>query len=384
MKPIARLASSQSLQFIACAGCGFLLGLAGCSAPGSPQPGKPADPVARTRFWKPYLLFIQATPYPRLYVEVDAVEGLAPDDESLGRLRDFLAAHCAKPAGIQIVRHSLIPRTQARGMAPDALARKYLAGPDRDASTPPTAFIYVLFFDTALSRDPGTKATPGVAGTASPQPAVKPANPHANLLPYPAIITIDPLFNGPLNAPKISRLTGPILQHEAGHLLGLGLNPAHASDSHCREKSCLMYREARLGELLSGELWGDVLGSHAVPGLRLCANCEADAQAHAREPSPWNLCFVGPVLVRREAGYHVLALPGRLKLVVGPFAEQDAWEFARETHAEPVQAMETDSLFLAAATVKPEARSDRAQLRATLKRARQDPLDTVRQIAAKL
>ena len=384
VKQVAQLTSSQSIQSVIFVCCGLLLGLAGCSSPGSPQPGKLADPVARTSFWKPYLLFIQATPYPRLYVEVDAVEGMAPDDESLRRLREFLGAFCAKPAGIQIVRDSVIPRVQARGIAPGALARKYLAGPDRDASAPPAAFIYVLFFDTALSRDAGTNAPRGAAATASLRPSAQAVAPHADLLPYPAIIFADPLFNGPLNAPKLSRLFGPILQHEAGHLLGLGRNPTHAADLHCRETSCLMYREYSPAELLLAEIWADTLGTNSAPRLRLCANCQADAQAYAREPIPSNLHFFGPVFVRSEAGYQVLALPGRLKLVVGQFDERDAWEFARAVQSEAFKRTEADSSFLAIGTVKPEARQDRARLRETLKRARQDPLDAVRAVAAQL
>ncbi len=374
--------SSQNIHLVFCVFCGLLC-LAGCSSPGSPQIGKLADPVARTSFWKPYLLFIQATPCPRLYVEVDAVEGMAPDEESLRRLRDFLAAHCAKPAGIQIVRDSVIPRAQTRGITPEALARKYLAGPNRDAGAPPAAFIYVLFFDTALSRDRGKNAIRGVVETASLNPSANPVAPHVDLLPYPAVIFADPQVNGPLNVPKLSQVMGEILQHEAGHLLGIGRNPTHAIGLHCREKSCLMYREYSTEELLTREVWADVLGPNAVPRMRLCANCEADVQAFAREPSPSNLRFVGPVFVRSEAGYQVFALPGRLELVVGQFDERDAWEFARSTQAEEFKPIGADSI-IATGTVKPEARQDRARLRETLKRAKQDPLDMVRVVAAKL
>jgi len=367
--------SSQGVLHVFCVGCGILLGLLGCSS----EPGRLVDPVARTNFWKPYLLFIQSTPYSRLYVEVDTVEGMAPDDESLRSLQDFLTAHCTKPAGIQIVRDSVIPRDQARGIAPGSLARKYLAGPHQDASESPAAFIYVLFFDAALSRDPG----PGVASTTTPSLKAKLEFPHAELLPYPASVYADPQVNGPLKAPKVSRLWGQLLQHEAGHLLGLGRNPTHSAGGHCLEKSCIMYAYYSPFELLMREIWADDPNSNPVLPARFCANCEADAQAYVREPSPSNLRFVGPVLVRLEPGYQVLALPDRLKLVVGRFDEQDAWDFMRAVKEEPLKPTGTDSPIVTG-KIKPEARQDQVQLRETLKRAKQDPLDIVRMLAAKL
>src|SRR5437667_9068726 len=147
-----RPAASFTPQILV-ASFGVLLGcLTGCASPNATRPDKPAVPIELRSFWKPHLLFLQSAPHPRLYVEVDAVEGTAPDDESLRRLQEFLEAHCAKPAGIQIVRDGVIPREQARGIAPLALARRFMSGPKGDSNSPPAAYIYILFFDTALSR----------------------------------------------------------------------------------------------------------------------------------------------------------------------------------------------------------------------------------------
>lgn len=352
---------------------GVLFGcLTGCASPKATRPDKPADPVELRSFWKPHLLFLKSAPHPGLYVEVDAVEGMAPDDESLRRLLEFLEAHCAKPAGIQIVRDTVIPREQARGVAPVALARRYMSGPKGETNSPPAAFIYILFFDTALSRDGGTNRN---------RSAVSPITPHAILWPYPALIFADPQINGPLKAPKLSLLFGSILQHEAGHLFGLGRNPAHCADGHCQEESCLMYPEYSVSERLAQELFAEIGG---FPRTRLCSKCEGDVKAYASEPGPSNLRFVGPVLVRSEPGYEVFTLADRLKIVVGKFDVEDVWKFARTTRNEPLQLASRGATITLSAWVKPEVRRDRALFWEILQRVRRDPDSVVRRAASLL
>src|SRR5205807_3329775 len=76
--------------------------LTGCSTPQSPGAGSNSDLVQATGFCQPYLMYILASPHPRLYVEVDAVEGCAPSQVTLNKLRDFLTAYCDKPGGIEV------------------------------------------------------------------------------------------------------------------------------------------------------------------------------------------------------------------------------------------------------------------------------------------
>src|SRR6185369_2570676 len=97
--------------------------VAGCSTPGASQ--SRVDSVQLTSFWQPHLLYLLDSPHPRIYVEVDAVEGCAPDDATLNKLRDFLAAHCRKPEGIEIARSDVILLKDARGVPSKALARKF-------------------------------------------------------------------------------------------------------------------------------------------------------------------------------------------------------------------------------------------------------------------
>jgi hypothetical protein len=73
-------------------------------------------------FWQPHLLYLQSTVHPRLYVEVDAVEGCEPADATLNKIREFLTTYCKKPGGIEIVRSDVIPIKEAKGLPRYGLA----------------------------------------------------------------------------------------------------------------------------------------------------------------------------------------------------------------------------------------------------------------------
>src|SRR2546426_3235292 len=104
--------------------------LASCSTPNPRLSREGSDVIEIPESWKPNLLYLLASPHPRLYVEVDAVEGCAPNDVTLQNLRDFLSKYCNKPDGIEIVRSDVIPIEPARGISEKGLARKYINGPD--------------------------------------------------------------------------------------------------------------------------------------------------------------------------------------------------------------------------------------------------------------
>src|SRR5437867_306582 len=128
----------------------YCLVLAGCSTPVA-RKSQANSGFAQTP-QKTHLLYLLPSPHSRLYVEVDAVEGFEPKDIALQKLEEFLSAHCDKPDGIEVVRSDVIPKEAARGISPRALARKYINGPDKITASPP-AFMYVLFYNYALSRD---------------------------------------------------------------------------------------------------------------------------------------------------------------------------------------------------------------------------------------
>src|SRR5258708_3204415 len=141
--------------------------LATCSTPTAPLSQRDSDAAQIPESWKPNLLYLLASPHPRLYVEVDAVEGCAPDEGELQKLRNFLSAYCNKPDGIEVVRSDLIPIRAAKGILPVTLARRYVNGPPKKNASP-HAFMYVLFYDAPLTPASSTRKAGSTAPTTKP------------------------------------------------------------------------------------------------------------------------------------------------------------------------------------------------------------------------
>src|ERR1044071_768804 len=110
--------------------------LTGCSIPTARRSQADSDIVKIPESWTPHLLYLLPSPHPRLYVEVDAVEGCMPDQAALQKLRDFLSKYCNKPDGIEIVGSDVIPIETARGISEKELARKFLNGPPKTTGSP--------------------------------------------------------------------------------------------------------------------------------------------------------------------------------------------------------------------------------------------------------
>jgi hypothetical protein len=83
--------------------------------------------------------------------------------------------------------------------------------------------------------------------------------------------------------------------------------------------------------------------------------------------------------VRSEAGYHVLSLPSRVRLIVGDLVEQDCRDFAKAARLNPPAKNETYS----DGQVKPELLDQPTKALEILKRAKADPYETVRRAAAR-
>jgi hypothetical protein len=242
-------------------------------------------------------LYILASPHPRLYVEVDAVAGYAPDEATLNDLRDFLTRYCNKPGGIEIVRGDVIPVETARGIPPKALARKNLHGPPEDPPAPPPAFLYVLYYDAAVCGKPVAAETGHPALRMARGQGAWQEKPRMDRLPYPAIY-----MNTRACGPQTIRSL--VLQHEAGHALGLAGRPIYASDYHCLDKNCLMFKTL-IGRIQLHRL---LLGRNPLQfdQRQICRRCADQLAQDAKRAPPANLRFAGPVLVRSEADYHVL------------------------------------------------------------------------------
>jgi hypothetical protein len=335
-----------------------------CSIFKSGQSQTREDIIAATRFWQPHLLYLLKSPHPRLHVEVDAVAGSEPDEAKLDKLREFLAAYCQKPGGIDIVRDDVIPVREARGLPHMTLSRRYIDGPPPHSAGSPPAFLYLLYYDGALCDQ-----------TPQPRPSdqrERNANPQVDYLPYPAAIYINTRYGRLWD----KQLGAELTLHEAGHLLGLSRRTAGASGHHCLDSHCLMHAQ------LAFHLNRWLLGRDPISQHRICKDCAAELAGNAKRTPARNLRFVGPVLVRSEAGYQVLSLVGHLKLVVGPPTDQACRDFAAEVRAKawtPEDQIYHTHYF---------GEMDRPPLssatRNALKRAQSDPYDKVRELATEL
>lgn len=325
--------------------CGLIL--SGCAAASKDRAEKDSSTLNIPDSWHPELLYLQDSPHDRLYVEIDAVAGCEPKESEVRTLRDFLVTHCTKPGGIEIVRNDVIPLSAAKGISAKALARRYLNGPDTN-SISAAAFLYVLFYNDAHSADAAvTKRS-------------KPANPHAEIWPYPTIY-----FNTRY-LPSMLRDEG--LVHEAGHILGLARRSSDKS-LHCPNDSCLMKSHLRILRVFVGSQ------------KSICADCRAELTARAIQPPLKDIRFSGAVLVRAETHYHVLSLPDRITLIIGGFDEKIVTQFARLVRSGTVE--NGDQVFFNC-TVQEEILADAEKVSQTLASLKADVLPLVNQYGPKI
>lgn len=270
--------------------------------------------------WSPHLLFVNRAPHDSLYVEVDAVAGTGPSEEVLEALEKFLRQYCDKPGGIRVVRDDTIPRSVAVGYDNEALALQYLDGPVQASNGSP-AFLYVLYYDSALAVDPSTPLR-------APHPHVRlrtesryvaPENPHINLQPYPAAIYVDRRYLR--LKPRIFETLA--IRHEAAHVLGLTRNTAHGVEYHCIRKSCLMAAHLNMG------FFKFIRGQNPFSQTNFCDACESDLAKGMAEAAK-NVRFVGPALLRSEKEYHVASLPAEIKLGAGDAAHFELAKFLEQ------------------------------------------------------
>ncbi|HEY5913456.1 MAG TPA: hypothetical protein VJA21_22950 [Verrucomicrobiae bacterium] len=343
--------------------------LTSCSTSKASRAKADAELLRLTGFWQPCQIYLQASPHQRLYVEVDAVEGCSPSDETLDKLRNFLATHCQKPGGIEIVRSDVIPRKRALGMLPSALARKHVNGPPETIAGGAPAFLYVLYYDDILSDRPVVVETGHPGARAAKHLRLTNRNPHVDMLPYPAMIYMNAHWS-----PK--SLHDEALLHEAGHVLGLAFRAGHASMGHCQSRPCLMTGSVSLTRFFLG----------LDPGIKapLCERCLAQLAESRAQPPPSNVRFVGPVLVRSETGYQVLSLPHRAKVIVGDLSDRDCGDFAAAVGAEAASPGDSEAEWSAGASGKDELLNDPGKLSDVLTRLSADPDRLVRRVGPRL
>lgn len=309
-----------------------------------------------TSFWKPHLLYLSPTPHDRLYVEVDAVEECEPSREELQALGDVLQAHCHKPRGIEICQSSVISKAEARGLSRRELARGWMNGPPAGRRSP--AYLYVLYYDGRLG---GRKQTAR-------------ANPHTELLPYPSAIFVNRGYR-----PLLSRwMTQAIIQHEAGHVLGLAMRPENAKAGHCTEKECLMRPNVAV------HVFRLLTGRDPVTQKTFCQHCLKQLESAAKQPPAGNLSFIGPVLVREERGYRVLSLQGATALAIGGDREAAAKHFLNQERSRKTSPGENPDQTVYHAWIEDETVKNPAKAHACFDRACRDPYGLVRKAAEEL
>jgi hypothetical protein len=249
-------------------------------------------------YMHPELLYLKDRPYAKLHIEVDSVEGAEVPQGWLDELAAFFAEHCDKPGGITMARDEPIPLAEVKDLTVTEAALLYTDGPPTTDDTPP-AYVHVFCYDL----DDGLSAMV--------------RNPH--VLPfYPTTI----FFNVDYAHYLPGYVRGEMLQHEAGHVLGLSENRSHADGTHCRNRGCLMRRSEEVeSEIIRWVSSG--VGAKFRHGL--CDDCRRDLESLRADETAERLSFAGPFLIRRENEYSVASLP--FCDLIGSFpAEEFDWQ----------------------------------------------------------
>ena len=208
--------------------------------------------------------FLQGSPYDRIQVEVDWVEGHPPGDDALDHLVDVIGEVCDKPGGVEILLDDEIPDQGSPAWTVAAAEALEVEHRDhyRDPATG-TAVIYYLYVDGHSAEDDDESRVLGFAyhGSSLVMFAETMADAQSGI----------PLLGG-------GGVEESVIAHELGHLLGLTNNGVPMQEphqdaphgAHCDDESCLMYWAVET------DLIGSLLGN-GVPELD--AGCLADLAA---------------------------------------------------------------------------------------------------------
>ncbi len=202
--------------------------------------------------------FLSATTYQSLNVEIAYMPGYAPDPTALGNLQAFLTGLVNKPGGISISQR-VIP---ASGKSSLTLAEvREIEKNTRTVFTTGTSVgVFILYTDGVYNE----ANTLGIA--------------HKNTSMAVFGKTLDDNSGG-VNQASVTKLETIILEHEAGHLLGLvdlgspmQVNHKDPASNHCNNSACLMYFATEISQM------GGILVTGPVPALD--ANCRNDLRAN--------------------------------------------------------------------------------------------------------
>ena len=304
--------------------------------------------AAASSHWQPNRLLLSDARYRGLHVEIDAVEGTAPTPADIASLKQFLTRHCRKPDGIKIQVDDVLPRADAQGRLSRQLAIEHMDGPPDDQS----AYLYILFYDSKISPE-------------------EKSQPVCLLTPYHGAIFVDHQYV----RPRIRRMLPfreRVLLHEAGHALGLCRSADHSDGLHCENENCLMNPSLHFSVLRL------IFGGDLIKQTEFCADCLRDLKREQQARPAANLRYLGPWLVRSEAGYHVITRPNMLYVHIGELAELDHTELDALRELALKKTRKTTGLTYSCAA------TDRETALQALDAMRQDPVKAVHEVADSL
>jgi hypothetical protein len=199
------------------------------------------------------------SPYTRLAIEMQYAPGMRPQDRSVNSFVSFLKAIVNKPGGVTVLLKQVasINKTKITTQDADSFAIKNRAlYTEGDLLT-----IYIYFADAASARS-------WLGGTAYRNTA---------MVVFEKTILENTRAKG--GAAQAKMETG-VLEHEAGHLLGLVNNGTAmvvphedaAHKFHCSNRNCLMYHamEGGLVKMVDDQL--PLLDVHCVRDLKRSGN----------------------------------------------------------------------------------------------------------------
>ncbi len=299
-------------------------------------------------FWQPWLLYTHGSPYRRIHVEVDYVEGTEPRAEWLEGIRKFLAKECSKPGGVTVRLDDRIPRARAAQLSSSAMALTYIDGPP-----PGEAFMYVLYYDSGLNR------------------SLKTSNPHAVAFPYPCAVFIDRAYNQKGFGDNVG---GEVLLHEIAHLVGTARSFSHGDGAHCRRRNCIMneafeYHPER--KWVSGQFTAQ---------QEFCPECLQDLARWRSSPPDPGLRFDGPLLVRNAGDYQVYSLPHAVHLHAGPASAANREKVLQALRAVVAAGRSNQEQFIVSAS----AEGSPEEVWRALQQAKADPARPVKAAAEQL
>ncbi|WP_462255219.1 M12 family metallo-peptidase [Ferruginibacter sp.] len=202
---------------------------------------------------------LSATTYTSIKIEIQYMPGFAPDAASLNNLTAFFNTLVNKPGGVTIVQSAIT------GSGKTVLSLNDIATIEKNNRTAYTSGsqlgVYFLYTDGGYTEG-------NVLGVAfrNTSMCIFGKTIHDN--------------SGGIGQASRTKLESTVLEHEAGHILGLvdvgtTMQTNHkdaAHGSHCNNTNCLMYYASETTDVLGFLITG------SIPPLD--ANCKADLKAN--------------------------------------------------------------------------------------------------------